>query len=64
MTVEPGDPEDLSLKIEYLVNNPDKTAEMGKNARRFVEQNLNAEKYYQDLTEIYKIAIQKSLSRK
>lgn len=64
LTVEPGNPEDLSSKIEYLVNNPDKTAEMGENARRFVEQNLNAEKYYQKLMEVYKRAIQKNRSRK
>ena len=64
LTVEPGNIEDLSLKIEYLVNNPDKTAEMGENARRFVEQNLNAEKYYQELTEIYKRAIQKKTFKK
>lgn len=64
LTVEPGNIEDLSLKIESLVNNPDKTAEMGENARRFVEQKLSAEKYYQELMEIYKKAIQKSHSRK
>jgi hypothetical protein len=29
-----------------------------------VEQNLNAEKYYQELMKVYKKAIQKSLSRK
>ena len=64
LTVEPGNIEDLALKIEYLVNNPDKAAEMGENARRFVEQNLNAEKYYQKLMDVYKRAVQKSLSRR
>lgn len=57
LTFEPANAYDLSEKIEYLSNNPDKAAKMGKNARTFVEQELNAEKHYQKLMEIYKQAI-------
>jgi glycosyltransferase involved in cell wall biosynthesis len=53
LTFEPGNVEDLRSKIEYLLNNPDKVIEMGKNARAFVEKKLNAEKHYQRLMEIY-----------
>ena len=57
LTFEPGNPDDLYLKIEYSVNNQDKIAEMGRNARAYVEQELNAEKYYEKLIEIYKKAM-------
>ncbi|MBI5049492.1 MAG: glycosyltransferase family 4 protein [Nitrospirae bacterium] len=60
LTFEPGDSDELSLKIEYLINNPDKAVEMGKNAGRFVEQELNAEKYYQGLMKIYRQAATKN----
>ena len=53
LTFEPGNVDDLVLKIDYMINNPDKTIEMGKNARKFVETNLNAERHYQRLMEIY-----------
>jgi glycosyltransferase involved in cell wall biosynthesis len=53
LTFEVGNPEDLHSKIEYLISNPDKIVEMGKNARAFVEKDLNAKKYYQRLMEIY-----------
>jgi glycosyltransferase involved in cell wall biosynthesis len=60
---EPGRPDDLSSKIGYMMDNPDKVAEMGKNARIFAEQELSAEKHYQELVEIYNEAIQKNLLR-
>ncbi len=53
LTFTAGDSDDLRLKIKYLMNNPDKTMEMGRNARVFVEKELNAEKHYQGLMEIY-----------
>lgn len=53
LTFEAGDSDDLRLKIEYLMNNPGKTMEMGRNARVFVEKELNAERHYQGLMEIY-----------
>jgi len=43
---------DLS-SYEYLIYNKDKIVEMGRNARRFVEEEFNPEKYYQKLMEVY-----------
>ena len=57
MLFDSGNADDLSLKIEYLLNNPNKIVKMGRNARIFVEQKLNAEKHYQKLMEIYDQAI-------
>ncbi len=56
---EPGNPNDLSAKIRYLLNNPDIIAKMGRNARTFAERELNPEKHYQKLMEIYKQAMAK-----
>lgn len=53
-TFKAGDVKDLREKIEQLINSPDKITEMGKNARAFVEQELNPEKHYQRLMEIYR----------
>lgn len=57
LTFEPGSPADLASKIEVLTGNPEKITEMGKNARKFVEQELNAEKHYEGLIAIYEQAI-------
>jgi len=59
LTFEPGNPEDLCSKIEYMLNNPDIAAKMGERGRLFVEKNLNSETYYIKLMEIYKRAINK-----
>ncbi len=64
LTFEAMNPKDLCEKIKYVRDNPDKAVEWGRNARMFVEQELNAEKHYNKLMEIYKQAIQKNLSRK
>lgn len=55
-TFTPGDASDLREKIEYLLRDPDSAIEMGKNARRFIEQN-NPGNHYQDLMKIYQTAI-------
>ncbi len=57
LTFKTGNSEDLCTKIEYMISNPDKAAEMGKNARVFVEQELTAEKHYERLMEIYEKVI-------
>lgn len=49
----PGNENDLREKIAYFLNNPKKVAEMGKNARRKVEEEYNAELHYKSLMEIY-----------
>ena len=53
LTFEPGNSESLALKIKSLIEKPDKIVEMGKNARRFVENELSNEIHYQRLMEIY-----------
>ncbi len=57
LTFEPGNAKDLRAKIEYLVNNQDQIVKMGKNARSFVEKELNADKHYNRLMGIYNQAI-------
>ncbi|MBZ0190089.1 MAG: glycosyltransferase family 4 protein [Candidatus Kuenenia stuttgartiensis] len=59
LTFESGNAHELAEKIRYVLDNPGKVAKMGENARVFVEQNLNAEKYYQGLINIYQSAIGK-----
>ena len=56
---EPGSPYDLRSKIEYLIYNPDKIIEMGRNARLFVEKELQAERHYRELMNIYNQALNK-----
>jgi glycosyltransferase involved in cell wall biosynthesis len=56
LTFQSGNANDLRSKIEYLLNNPDKIFEMGKNARDFAEKELNAGKHYKKLMEIYELA--------
>lgn len=58
-TFTPGNALDLRYKIEYLLKNPDSAVEMGKNGRRFVEKELNAEEHYRKLMEIYRMALEK-----
>ncbi len=55
-TFEPGNAEDLSEKIKTLLSDDSLRIEMGQNARRFVEIELNPEKHYQKLMKIYQQA--------
>ncbi len=57
LTFEPGNSYDLSSKIKYLNDNPDNSLKMGENARLFVEQKLNAKKYYLKIMQIYNTVI-------
>ncbi|MFA4992306.1 MAG: glycosyltransferase, partial [Candidatus Omnitrophota bacterium] len=57
LTFEPGDPEDLRVKIEGLVNDPARIAEMGKKARMFVEREFDSDGIYKRLMVIYNQAI-------
>jgi len=56
LTFQPRNPENLREKILMLIDNPNKVAQMGKNARKFVEENFNPEKYYKKLIKIYQSA--------
>lgn len=63
LTFEPGNVEDLRDKIKYFINSPEKISEMGRNARKFVERELNPEKHYQELMKIYQMATRKKVNK-
>lgn len=50
---EPGNALDLREKILSLLGSKNKITEMGRTARAFVEEELNPEKHYQGLMQIY-----------
>ncbi|MBF0571952.1 MAG: glycosyltransferase family 4 protein [Candidatus Omnitrophica bacterium] len=56
LTFEPGNADDLYAKINQLAHNLTEIKRMGRNARRFIEQDFNSEKHYEKLIEIYKMA--------
>jgi len=58
-TFTPGDASDLRNKIELLLRNSNSVIDMGKNARRFVEEEFDAENHYNGLMKIYHMAINK-----
>ncbi len=53
LTFEMGNANDLSLKIEYMLNNPDEVRKMSINAREFVEKELQADNHYEKIIEVY-----------
>ena len=56
---EKGNSGDLREKISYLLDNPRRITEMGKNARRLAEREFGSEKYYRELIKIYEIVTKK-----
>lgn len=46
LTFEPGNVDDLRAKITQLSSDPEMVISLGKNARSFVENELDSEKYY------------------
>lgn len=57
LTFEPGNSNELSFKINFLMKNPDKIKKMGESARAYVKQELSPGKHYEKLMEIYRKAI-------
>jgi len=57
LTFESGNAVDLSEKIKYVIDNPDEAAQWGVKARQFIEREVNPERYYQQLMEIYSKAM-------
>ena len=55
---EPGNPTDLAAKARWLLENPEKCAWMGRNARREFEEKYTAGANYHRLLEIYEAARQ------
>ncbi|MBF0329899.1 MAG: glycosyltransferase family 4 protein [Nitrospirae bacterium] len=64
LTFEPGNADDLAEKIGILLRDDELRIRMGKNARDFAERELNTEKHYQRLMELYNMAIEKNALRK
>lgn len=54
---EPGNPDDLAAKVQWLVENESAIQEMGRAARAEFEAKYTAEKNYEMLMEIYEMAI-------
>jgi len=52
-----GDFEDLAQKIEWLLDNKSLLTEMGRNARKAVEEEYNADLHYKRLMEVYERAL-------
>ena len=50
---EPGNPEDLALKMKWMIENEDACIEMGRNARKEFESKYTAEKNFEMLMGIY-----------
>lgn len=59
LTCTSGDVKDLKEKITLILENKDKIPAMGKKARNYVENALNAEVHYQKLMRIYRLAMEK-----
>lgn len=60
----PGDPGDLAAKVEWAWTHPRELAAMGREARREYEEKYTAERNYQQLMEIYRMAIERARSRR
>ncbi len=56
----PGNAEELRKKIEELLGSSDSVVSMGKAARQFVETELNPDRHYEMLMQIYSMAMGKS----
>jgi len=56
LTFEAGNAVDLREKIGCLMGKPDRIIEMGKNARKLIEEKFSAEKHYLELMKIYETA--------
>jgi len=50
---EPGNVTALSRKMEYMLANPARAGEMGRNARKRAEKEFDAETHYRRLIEVY-----------
>ena len=53
---EPGNPEDLAEKVAWAWTHPKEMEEMGREARREYEAKYTAERNYEILMNIYKLA--------
>jgi glycosyltransferase involved in cell wall biosynthesis len=51
--VSPGDEDALAEKLSWVLNNPDKSSEMGKSGRAFVEGFFSTENYLKGFKQIF-----------
>ncbi len=56
-TFRPGDPDDLREKIRAILSDPEARVEMGKRARKVVEEEYSPEQHYKSLIRIYGTAL-------
>ena len=55
---EPGNPQDLAEKVQWLHDHPEECRIMGKNARKIYEEKYTPERNYELLMDIYQQAIE------
>jgi len=60
LTFETRNAYDLYLKMKYMVEHPDETKKMGNNASAFVKEHLSSDRYYQNLMDIYSMAMKRN----
>lgn len=60
----PGDAQDLGAHIISLMRRPQDIETFGRNARSFLEENCNPERYYQQLLSVYDRAVQARARRR
>ncbi|MBI5739893.1 MAG: glycosyltransferase family 4 protein [Nitrospirae bacterium] len=61
---ESGDAEDLAQKLRYIIDSPARLSEMGRNARLYAERELNSQRHYDKLLQIYDLAMHKRAHNK
>ena len=59
---EPGNSQDLALKLQWAHAHPGRMADMGRNARAHYEAKFTANRNYQELMAIYDGAIKEGAS--
>jgi glycosyltransferase involved in cell wall biosynthesis len=60
----PGDPADLAVQVEWMLNHPEEWSQMRQNARAEFEAKYRAERNYETLIHIYETAIERLDSAK
>ncbi|MFW6128629.1 MAG: glycosyltransferase family 4 protein [Candidatus Aminicenantaceae bacterium] len=64
LTFQPGNASDLENKLKYVIEYPDEIDKMGENAKIYTKEDLNPEKYYIKLMDVYTKALGKNKFRK
>jgi glycosyltransferase involved in cell wall biosynthesis len=60
LTFAPGNKDDLSQAIRCLLDNPERAATMGMNAKKYLIENHGAEGHYQEIMKIYERVLSKA----